>query len=356
MIPAQDIIEVKASTGIPGAVDHVRVRHTSGNESVLYMKSYEQQREKWQGESLNWIWFDEEPPRDIYSEGLTRLTATRGIAFVTFTPLLGQSDVVLRFLRDRPVGTSVTTMTIEDAGHYTAEQRAEIIARYPPHEREARARGIPMMGSGRVFPVAEETIVIEAFPLPAHWPRIVGIDFGYEHPTACAWLAWDRDTDTIYVYDTYRAAEMTPPLHAAAIRAKGSWIPVSWPHDGNADTAAGPQLAKQYRDCGVLMRPENAKFPLDARAPAISRISVEAGIAEMLTRMQTGRWKVFKHLEQWLDEFRLYHRKDGHLVKIRDDTISASRYALMDIRFAKTSAPARPRAARTKPLDPVMGY
>jgi len=61
---------------------------------------------------------------------------------------------------------------------------------------------------------------------------------------------------------------------------------------------------------------------------------LEAGISEMLERMQTGRWKIFAHLEDWLGEFRLYHRKDGLIVKANDDRISAARYAMMMKRFA----------------------
>ena len=355
-IPAADIVTVKSAMGVPDAVDHCRIRHVSGDESILYFKTYEMGREKWQGESLDWIWFDEEPPMTIYSEGLTRLSATGGIAFITFTPLLGQSDVVLRFLKEKPPGTAVTVMTIDDAPHYSPDERAAIIARYPAHERDARARGVPFMGSGRIFPIDESLITVEPFRLPSIWPRIAGIDFGYDHPTAVVWLAWDRDTDTIYLYDCYRASELSPPLHAATIRAKGSWIPVAWPHDGNNDTAAGPQLAKQYRDAGVAMRPENAKFPVNARSPQNSRISVEAGVQEMLNRMETGKWKVFRHLSDWLEEFRMYHRKDGKIVKEHDDAISASRYAMMDLRFAKVAAPARPVSQPARVLDAEMGY
>ena len=57
---------------------------------------------------------------------------------------------------------------------------------------------------------------------------------------------------------------------------------------------------------------------------------------EMLDRMQTGRFKVFSHLTEWFEEMRLYHRKDGKLVKENDDAISATRYAIMCKRFAKT--------------------
>ena len=46
------------------------------------------------------MWFDEEPPLDIYTEGLTRTNATGGLVFLTFTPLKGMSDVVRMFLSD----------------------------------------------------------------------------------------------------------------------------------------------------------------------------------------------------------------------------------------------------------------
>jgi len=52
--------------------------------------------------------------------------------------------------------------------------------------------------------------------------------------------------------------------------------------------------------------------------------------------MQTGRFKVFQHLHDWWEEFRLYHRKDGKVVKEGDDLMCATRYALMMFRFAQT--------------------
>jgi hypothetical protein len=66
-------------------------------------------------------------------------------------------------------------------------------------------------------------------------------------------------------------------------------------------------------------------------------VSVEAGLMDMLNRMQSGRFKVFKHLNDWWEEFRLYHRKDGKVVKEGDDLLCATRYAIMMLRFASTS-------------------
>lgn len=228
----------------------------------------------------------------------------------------------------RAFGRHVTSMTIYDVDHYTDDQREKIINSYPAHEREARAKGIPTMGSGRVFPIADEEILITPRAIPAHWPQINGLDFGWDHPFACVNLAWDRDADTVYVVRTFRKRESTPILHAASIKPWGGWIPCAWPHDGyQHDKGSGLPLAQQYRDQGLNMLPENATHEEGGNG-------VEAGLMEMLDRMQTGRFKVFEGNNEWMEEFRLYHRLEGKIVKVRDDLLSATRYAIMMLRHA----------------------
>ena len=142
---------------------------------------------------------------------------------------------------------SVIRMTIDDAEHYTAEERQAIIDSYPPHEREARVKGIPSMGSGRVFPIPQEQIECDPMPIPDEWVLINGIDFGWDHPTAAVQLAWDRDADCLYVTKEYKQREATPIIHSAAIRAWGEWVPVAWPHDGlQHDKQSGVTLADSY--------------------------------------------------------------------------------------------------------------
>lgn len=224
----------------------------------------------------------------------------------------------------------VVSMTIDDVEHYTAEEKARIIASYPPHEREARTKGVPTMGSGRVFPVAEESIKTDPIAIPKHWAQINGMDFGWDHPFAAVNIAWDRDADCIYVTKAYRQKEATPVLHAASIKPWGDWIPCAWPHDGyQHDKGSGDQLKELYRNQGLNMLDEHATH-------VEGGTGVEAGLMEMLERMQTGRFKVFSNLNEWFEEFRLYHRLDGKLVKERDDLMSATRYAVMMMRFADT--------------------
>ncbi len=229
----------------------------------------------------------------------------------------------------------VVSMTIDDVDHYSAEEKARIIASYPAHEREARAKGIPTMGSGRIFPVEESLITVEPMEVPKHWPQIIGLDFGWDHPTAAARLAWDRDNDTVYVTACYRRREAVPAIHAAAVTAWGKWIPVAWPHDGlQHDKGSGAQLKEQYATHGLNMLSEQATH-------AEGGNGVEAGLMDMLERMETGRFKVFRGLNDWFEEFRLYHRLDGKIVKERDDIMSATRYAVMMLRHAKINQTAK---------------
>lgn len=98
MIPGDLITVTRPRTGVPDAVETISVKHTSGQVSRLGLKSYDQKRRSFQGTAQHVIWLDEEPPLDVYSECLLRTMTTDGLMILTFTPLLGLSDVVLQFL------------------------------------------------------------------------------------------------------------------------------------------------------------------------------------------------------------------------------------------------------------------
>jgi hypothetical protein len=98
-------------------------------------------------------------------------------------------------------------------------------------------------------------------------------------------------------------------------------------------------MADQYAAQGLDMLHTHAQFEDKS-------ISVEAGLMDMLGRMQSGRFKVFKHLNDWWEEFRLYHRKDGRVHKEGDDLMAATRYAIMMLRYARTDIPPKPRSIR----------
>jgi len=321
--------------GVSDLYDTVLVKHVSGGFSEVKFKSYEQGREKWQGATLDGLWFDEEPSEEIYTEGTTRVALNNGISLMTFTPLLGMSTVVKRFLNERTKDMAVTTMTIEDAGHVSKEQIESIVAAYPAHEREARARGIPMLGSGVIFDIPESQISCKPREIPSHWALVWGVDFGVKHPFAAVLMAWDKDTDTLCVIHTIRMKASTPLHHAEAmknvLKGYGAKIPVAWPHDGNQRKDFGGDLVPLrsiYKKYGLNMHAEHATFPGGSN-------STEVGVLTMYERMKTNRFKVFENLTDWFEEYRMYHRKDGAIVKVDDDLMSASRMAVMMLRIAR---------------------
>lgn len=333
--------DASLARGVSDAYDTVLVSHVSGGKSILTFKSYEQGRRKWQGEAVDVIWYDEEMPMEIYSEGTARLAPTvagepRGIEYTTFTPLEGWTDVVIMFMRDPSPDQAVVYMELEEAEHIDAAEREATIRSYRPHEREARTKGIPLQGSGRVFQAAEEAITEQPMQVvPHHWPKIWGIDFGggeeTGHPFAAVLYAWDRDADVLHVLHAFRTKEGRPIDHARAMKPFGLDIPVAWPRDGkNKEMGSGKPLSKYYKDEGLKVLAEHATWPDGS-------VSTEAGITEMDERMTTGRYKVAAHLRDWFEEYRSYYRKDGKLVKIRDDLMSASRIGVMMKRYARIS-------------------
>ncbi len=344
-VPKNYIIKTERKPGVPNAKSVALVRHVSGGNSSLFFKAYEMGVEKWQGRSVDCIWLDEEPPREIYSQAVTRTLDRKGMVYMTFTPEAGMTETVASFMNNLQPGQALVNATWDDAsekvksmkgnnGHLNEAVMEQILTSYSPHEREMRRYGRPSIGSGLVFPVMEEKIMVDPIHLEDHWPRIAGIDFGFDHPTAVVWAAWDRDEDTYYIYDCYRQSKAPPSVHASQIKTRQQFIPVAWPHDGNRrDSMGNPGLADQYRNLGCNMLPFHFENP-----PALGEKkggnSIEEGIMFILQAMEDDRFKVFSTLSDWWEEFRMYHRKAGKITPLRDDLMSATRYAVMSSRFS----------------------
>ena len=344
-IPKNYIIKTERKPGVPNAKSVALVRHVSGGNSSLFFKAYEMGVEKWQGRSVDAIWLDEEPGRDIYSQAVTRTLDRKGMVYMTFTPEQGMTETVASFMNNLQKGQSLVNATWDDAseqvmsqrghpGHLNEDVMQQILSSYSPHEREMRRYGRPSIGSGLIFPIQEEQIITDPIVLEDHWPRIAAIDFGWDHPTALVWGAVDLDEETFYVYDCYRMSKASPTIHAQAIRSRPNFIPIAYPHDGNRrDSMGNPGLADQYRNLGCNVLLDHFTNP-----PALGENkggnSVEEGLMAMLQAMENGKFKVFSTLSDWFEEFRMYHRKGGKVVPIRDDLMSATRYCFQSQRFA----------------------
>ena len=327
LIPKTSILKVMNKAGIADAVEIIMVKNHFGGVSRLTLKSYDQRREAFQGTEQDVILLDEEPPLDVYTECLMRTMTNNGLVMLTFTPLMGMSEVVLSFLPggkmsdvDPEIDESSSKFSVmaswDDVPHLSESAKKQLLESIPPFQRDSRARGIPQLGSGAIYPVPESEIVVPDFQIPKHWPRGFALDVGWNR-TAAIWGAHDRDSDILYMYSEHYRSHAEPSVHAEAIKGRGKWIP------GCIDPAArgrsqrdGEQLMQQYVDLGLpLTTAINAK---------------EAGIYNVWQRLSYGKMKIFKSLSNWLAEFRLYRRDEkGQVVKVNDHLMDCTRYLSM---------------------------
>lgn len=334
LIPPDRIVDVIPAGGTPRLAKEVQVKHASGGISRIQFWSYSQGQHALMGDSVDWFHIDEEPKDPtIYPQVLTR-TATGdggkgGRGILTFTPENGRTDLVIQFM-DTPGSAQICLNAgWDDAPHLVEDVKRQLLESYPAHQRDMRTKGIPMLGHGRIFDLAEEFITCDAFDIPEHWYVINGMDFGWDHPQAHVQLAIDRDTDSIYVTRAWAQSQTLPEVAWGAVKDWAAGVPTAWPADGlQTEKGSGREQRAYYKDAGWKMLPDFATWPDGSNG-------VEAGLYEMRAMMSKGKFKVFRGLRNWFAEFNQYHRDDkGNIVKIRDDLMSATRYAYMMRRLA----------------------
>ncbi len=346
LVPKDRIVSWESATGTPNAMRTVRVSHSSGNVAVIQFWSYSQGQHAIMGDVVDWVHIDEEPKdQTIRPQVLTRTIngdkGRGGRIIYTFTPENGRTDLVIKFMDDPSKDQFFMMKGWTDAPHITKEKRERLLAQYPEHQRDMRTKGIPMLGHGRIYDLADEFILIDPFEIPAHFKIINGMDFGWDHPQAHIQLAIDLDLDIIYVTKAYKAAKVSANDAWGSVRNWSEGVPVAWPHDGLQNEKGRDDAVQQkvhYQTAGFKMLPEMATWPPVPDGKGGMKTggnSVEHGLYEILDLMRKGKFKVFKGLAEWLDEFRQYHRDEkGKVVKVRDDLLDATRYAYMMRRFA----------------------
>lgn len=340
IMPADLILEMRSKSGIPDAFDTVRIKHLYGTSTIQF-NSFDQGREAFQATERDIVWFDEEVPLDVYTEGLTRTMTTGGIVMLTFTPLKGLSQTVQFLEQQAKVGNcKIITANWGDAPHLSEQDKKEMLAAFPPHQRDARSQGIPALGSGAIYPIPESEFVVSSFVIPAHWKHVYGLDVGWNN-TAAVFFALDPDSGITYLIGEYKRGQAEPSIHAAAItqRARGkSKTGVIDPASRGRSQADGTQLLQLYRELGLNIIPaDNA---------------VESGIYLIWQALSTGMFKVFKTCPLWLDEYRVYRRDEkGRIVKEDDHLLDATRYVFNSgLTLAEFDI-----KGKTKQADPYKG-
>lgn len=332
-----EIVNVEWSPQTVALARRVTLRSKFGTSHVT-LRSYTQSKTgqatlSFAGTSKDIIWVDECPPDQLVGQLVMRTMTGRkgkgGVIRYTMTPELGVTKLVHSFMdeRDDRIQNLIGPVTWDQCPHLSSEQKSAYLAGVPEHERDMRSKGIPFFGSGLVYPISESRVTCDPFQLSdMPWVKVLrAIDLGIGHPTALVWLAYDPEFDIIYCVKDYAQKGEAAAIHAAAANSFMPNAPVVFPPDiDQTEKGSGKTVRKWYAEAGL-------KSTIDFQNPDGSRY-VEPGIMEINERLRTDRLKIFSNCQHVLREMRMYHRKEGKLVKQDDDVLDALRYGVQMVK------------------------
>ena len=331
-----DIVMISGRKDAPenGVIDFIRVKNAFGGVSVIGFKSCDQGREKFQGASLDFVWFDEEPPKDIYTECKMRVMDKQGDLFGTMTPLKGltfvYTDIYLNRFNDDEVWYEF--MEWSDNPYLSKREIARLEQGLDGAELQSRRFGKFATSSGLVYPEFDERVhVIERFDFPKEWQDNISIDPGLNNPLAALWFAVDYD-DNVYVVNEHYEAGKDIDYHADEIKRACSRL--SWHTDGKGriraliDSAAKQRtLASTKSVCDlfyerdILVNPDVDKDLFSGIARVKSYLNGKNGLPNLF---------VFADCVNLIRELKGYFWGSGDTPKKVDDhCLDALRYYLM---------------------------
>ena len=356
----EDVIMHTGNKGNPnsGVIDTILVRNVFGGISKICFKSADQGRDKFQGASLDFVWFDEEPPYDVYEECKMRVLDKKGDVYGTMTPLKGLTwvhDVIyLNKYADPEVW--YTQMEWADNPFLDSDEVASFTASMSNEALESRRYGKFKANSGLVYPEFDEDIhVIDSFDIPFSWQDKISIDPGLKNPLSAHFYCVDFDNN-IYVVAEHYESGLTVKKHAERIKEIADRL--NWHRDSDGriaaliDSAAGQKtlasektVSELFYEFGIAVNPHVNKEVFagisrvrDMFSERPPRIFIFRDCVNMIREIKTYRWgtddvpkKVDDHA---MDELRYYvMSRPTYKAKDKDDII-ANNYKKM-YRMAK---------------------
>lgn len=204
----EDIIMLSGKKDSPesGVIDKILIKNVFGGISELGFKSCDQGREKFQGTSLDFVWFDEEPPYDIYLECKMRVIDRCGEIFGTMTPLKGLTWVYDEIYLNNSNDSEVWYMQLSwhDNPFLNEKEIKSLTSCMSKSELESRCYGNFAFSGGLVYSDFDENVnVIEPFNVPSEWYDNVSIDPGFRNPLSCHFYAVDYDGNVYVIAEHY---------------------------------------------------------------------------------------------------------------------------------------------------------
>lgn len=331
-----------------GIIDQIRVRNAFGGESVIGFKSCDQGREKFQGSSLDFVWFDEEPPRDIYEECRMRLLDKKGDMFGTMTPLKGLTflhDEIYLNCRNSPE-VWCEFMEWADNPYLDRAEVEALTATLSDDALETRRYGRFSTGAGLVYPEFDERVhVIEPFPVPKEWYDTISIDPGLNNPLSAHWYAVDYD-GTVYVIAEHFEAGKDVRYHSEKIKEICESIGWHYGRGGKIealiDSAASQRtlsslksVCELFYDYGIAVNPRVDKDLFTGLQRVKSYLKVINGKPKIY---------IFRSCANLIREMKTYRFAEGDTPVKKDD------HALDELRYYLMKRPDNPMPAAEKSI------
>lgn len=330
----EDIVMASGRKGAPeyGIIDHIEVRNAFGGISVIGFKSCDQGREKFQGTSLDFVWFDEEPPEDVYEECRMRVFDRGGYIFGTMTPLKGLTWVYDEIELNARKNPEVWCIHMEwkDNPYLDPAEVESMLAVTSEEQQQSRRFGNFFSGQGPVYPEFDPARhVIDPFDVPRDWQCAVSIDPGLNNPTSCHFYAVDYD-GVIYVVGEHYERGRDIDYHAREILRLADEL--GWHRDPSGrlcaliDSAASQRtlaseksVAELFAERGILV---NTRVNKDLYS-GIQRI-------KSLLCQNPPRILIFRNCVNMIREIKGYWWGEGDRPrKVNDHALDELRYFVM---------------------------
>ncbi len=324
----------KQDSAESGVIDFILVKNVFGSLSKIGFKSCDQGREKFQGSSLDFVWFDEEPPYDIYQECRMRVFDKKGMIFGTMTPLKGLTWVYNEIYLNEKNDDEVWYTEMEWADNPFLDEQ-EIIAMtssLSQDELESRRYGKFKQCGGLVYSEFNEQIhVIEPFDIPKEWQDNISIDPGLNNPLSAHWYCEDFDGN-VYVVAEHYAQGKDVYYHANKI--KEICQKLDW-HYYNGKISALIDSAAMQRTLASSKSVVDLFYENDILVNPKVNKDMFSGINTVKRYLKDGEGKahlfIFKNCTNLIREIKSYWWGDNDLPIKRDDhCLDEMRYYLMD--------------------------
>ena len=330
-----DVVMLSGRKDVPenGVIDYIVIKNVFGSYSRIGFKSCDQGREKFQGTSLDFVWFDEEPPYDIYLECRMRVLDRKGQIFATMTPLKGLSWVYNTIYLNPANDKEIWTIQMEWADNpYLDEEEIEFMSSIlSKDELESRRYGKFLSNGGMVYSEFDPLVhVIEPFDVPKDWFDTISIDPGLHNPLSAHWYAVDYDGN-IYVIAEHYFSNKTVEWHADKIREK--CIKLGWKQrngfiDALIDSAANQKTLASEKSVAELF--------YDNKINVNTKVNKDlfAGISRVKSYLKNikgeARLKIFSTCTNLIREIKGYFWGNADTpIKKDDHALDELRYYIM---------------------------